>query len=97
MSAALGEFQSILPEENINITLPAVKFPSKRDELENVKLFRRCCGPLAATMSGRKKLEAEGACAYGDGRPLFTIVEFQDAKWCIQNQRDSSVTGTIQI
>jgi len=70
VSALLGEAQRYdmpTPEEDI---LPPVKFPTKEDELEAVKLFRRCVGPAASTLSGREKLVKEGNSIYGDGRHI---------------------------
>ncbi|KAL9180539.1 hypothetical protein ACHAXT_010992 [Thalassiosira profunda] len=46
--AALG--QKHPPESEEDFCLPAVKFPSKKDEVECNKLFHRCAGPLAATV-----------------------------------------------
>ena len=68
-SAALGD-ESPFNRENESYCLPVVRYPSKEEELEHMKLFRRITGPLAATFSGRAKLENEGCLFYGDGRPL---------------------------
>mmetsp|Transcript_6815 Transcript_6815/g.15551 ORF Transcript_6815/g.15551 Transcript_6815/m.15551 type:complete len:1095 (-) Transcript_6815:67-3351(-) len=70
ISSALGEERRLKPNKGNNFRLPGVKFPSMDDELESVKLFRRCCGPLAATISGRNKLIKDELIFYGDGRPL---------------------------
>jgi len=71
VSAALGEHARapLKPDED-NFHLPAVQFPSEEAELESIKLFRRCAGPLAATLSGREKLIRNGQILYGDVRPL---------------------------
>lgn len=69
VSAALGEEQDQLPIEDRCCLMP-VKFPSPEDELESTKLFRRCMGPLAATLPGREKLINDGKQCYGDGRPI---------------------------
>ena len=69
VSAALGENRTRSPEDEFNC-IPTVKFPSQEDEYETLKLFRRCAGPLAATIAGRVKLSREGESIYGDGRPL---------------------------
>jgi len=70
VSALLGEvrrYDTPTLEEDV---LPPVKFPTKEDELEAVKLFRRCIGPAASTLSGREKLVREGSALYGDGRHI---------------------------
>jgi len=70
VSALLGEasrYDTPTLEEDV---LPPVKFPTKEDELEAVKLFRRCIGPAASTLSGREKLVKEGSAIYGDGRHI---------------------------
>ena len=70
VSALLGEarrYDTPTLEEDV---LPPVKFPTKEDELEAVKLFRRCIGPAASTLSGREKLVKEGRAIYGDGRHI---------------------------
>mmetsp|Transcript_3453 Transcript_3453/g.6155 ORF Transcript_3453/g.6155 Transcript_3453/m.6155 type:complete len:758 (-) Transcript_3453:136-2409(-) len=66
---ALGQERLQNPDED-DFHLPAVKYPSKLEELESVKMFRRCAGPLAATLSGRKKLVRKGQKYYGDDRSL---------------------------
>ena len=56
VSALLGEarrYDTPTPEEDV---LPPIKFLTKEDEREAVKLFRRCVGPAASTLSGREKL-----------------------------------------
>ena len=74
ISAALGEKSRrphTIAEDDYHS--PTIKFPTRQDELEAIRLFRRCGGPLAATVSGREKLDREGKLCYGDGRLL---------RWC---------------
>jgi len=71
VSAALGEKQiSTLKPDEGTFNIPLVKFPSKTDEVESVKLFYRCGGPFAATVSGYEKLVRDEKPRYGDCRPL---------------------------
>lgn len=70
VSALLGEAQRYDTPTLEEDVLPPVKFPTKEDELEAVKLFRRCIGPAASTLSGREKLVKEGNSIYGDGRHI---------------------------
>ena len=67
--AALGQIKPLEPMER-KFYIPTVKFPTKEDEWESVRLFRRCGGPLAATLPGHRQLIKESKLFYGDGRSV---------------------------
>mmetsp|Transcript_19000 Transcript_19000/g.32677 ORF Transcript_19000/g.32677 Transcript_19000/m.32677 type:complete len:503 (-) Transcript_19000:76-1584(-) len=73
ISAALGKHKRATFEPFSNeFQMSQIKFPCYNDEIETIKLFRCCGGPLAATLSGRAKLlqnGGDGVC-YGDQREL---------------------------
>lgn len=73
VAVALGDEKGI-DEEGGTFQMTEVKFPSKTDEFESMKLFHRRGGPLAATLSGREKLVREGKETYEDGRSLHVSV-----------------------
>lgn len=68
IAAALGK-ASMPQKSDVKFYRPKIKYPSDLDQKESVKLFRLCGGPLAATVSGHKKLLKENR-LYGDGREL---------------------------